>query len=317
MPDHVFVCYAREDESFVLRLARALKSRGARIWIDQWDIPKSADWDRAIDDAIGGCARFLIVLSPASVESNEVRAELRTALDDAKPIVPILYRQTRVPRRLRLLQLIDLTGSEPEDQQPLSEILEALRGEAGTPAARESELREPGREPEGRAAPSLAPPSRGLGEGGTVPIVLLGSSGHGKSTLALAIRRLQAGRRRKYEPVVVPASKWPADTSASGVLVVAANDGPLPQTREHLSLARQAGLASLVVFLNKADSVDDPELVELVELEIRELLKLHGYPGDDIAVIRGSALLAIENPSEQNRAPITGLLVALDSSFPP
>ena len=213
MSGHVFVCYAREDEAFVLRLARALKSRGARIWIDQWDIPKTADWDRAIDDALGGCSRFLIVLSPASVESNEVRAELRTALDDGKPIVPVLYKQARVPRRLRLQQFVDLTAGEPEDEQPLSEILEAIGGEFEVPTPLVPERRE-----------------RGLGDAGAVPIALIGHPGHGKTTLALAIRGIQeTGRRQKYEPVVVVASKWPANVSGTGVLVVAANDGPLPR----------------------------------------------------------------------------------------
>src|ERR1700716_3545248 len=74
------------------------------------------------------------------------------------------------------------------------------------------------------------------------------------------------------------------------IIVVAATDGPMPQTREHILLARQVGVPSLVVFMNKVDMVDDPELLELVEMEIRELLSFYEYPGDDIAVIQGSAL---------------------------
>jgi elongation factor Tu len=74
------------------------------------------------------------------------------------------------------------------------------------------------------------------------------------------------------------------------ILVVAATDGPMPQTREHILLARQVGVPSIVVFMNKCDAVEDPELLELVELEVRELLKLYQFPGDDIPVIRGSAL---------------------------
>src|SRR4026209_2893149 len=78
------------------------------------------------------------------------------------------------------------------------------------------------------------------------------------------------------------------------ILVVSAVDGPMPQTREHILLARQVGVPYIVVFLNKCDAVDDPELVELVEMEVRELLSKYNYPGDDLPVIRGSAIKAIE-----------------------
>ena len=76
--------------------------------------------------------------------------------------------------------------------------------------------------------------------------------------------------------------------------MVGANDGPMPQTREHILLARQVGVPYIVVFLNKVDMVDDPELIELVELELRELLSSYDFPGDDIPIIRGSALKALE-----------------------
>src|SRR6201992_1990922 len=79
------------------------------------------------------------------------------------------------------------------------------------------------------------------------------------------------------------------------ILVVSAADGPMPQTREHTLLARQVGVPSIVVFLNKADMVDDPELIELVELEVRELLSKYEFPGDKIPIIKGSALAALEN----------------------
>src|SRR5580693_4833625 len=82
------------------------------------------------------------------------------------------------------------------------------------------------------------------------------------------------------------------------ILVVSAADGPMPQTREHVLLARQVNVPALVVFMNKVDMVDDPELLELVELEVRELLKKYQFPGDDIPVIRGSALQAMEKPDD-------------------
>ena len=102
------------------------------------------------------------------------------------------------------------------------------------------------------------------------------------------------------------------------ILVVAATDGPMPQTREHILLARQVGVPHLVVFLNKVDLVDDPELLELVELEVRELLTKYGYPGDDIPVIKGSALKGLESddPKSADAAPIYELLDACDSYFP-
>ncbi len=102
------------------------------------------------------------------------------------------------------------------------------------------------------------------------------------------------------------------------VVVVSASDGPMPQTREHILLARQVGVPSLVVYLNKVDQVDDPELVELVELEIRELLSQYDFPGDDIPVIPGSALKALESgdPEDPDCASIFELLDAIDSYVP-
>jgi elongation factor Tu len=101
------------------------------------------------------------------------------------------------------------------------------------------------------------------------------------------------------------------------ILVVSAADGPMPQTREHILLARQVNVPYIVVFLNKVDQVDDPELLDLVELEVRELLSSYDFPGDDIPVIRGSALRALENPADEeaNRC-IQELVDALDAYIP-
>jgi elongation factor Tu len=101
------------------------------------------------------------------------------------------------------------------------------------------------------------------------------------------------------------------------VLVVSAADGPMPQTREHILLARQVGVPCIVVFMNKVDMVDDPELLDLVELEVRELLSKYEVPGDDIPVIRGSALKAGENPKDEAAAKcILELVQALDDYVP-
>ena len=101
------------------------------------------------------------------------------------------------------------------------------------------------------------------------------------------------------------------------VLVVAANDGPMPQTREHVLLARQVNVPYLVVFMNKVDMVDDPEILDLVELEVRELLKKYQFPGDEIPIIRGAALSAMEKPEDPKAAEcIWKLMEAVDSYIP-
>jgi elongation factor Tu len=101
------------------------------------------------------------------------------------------------------------------------------------------------------------------------------------------------------------------------ILVVSAADGPMPQTREHILLARQVGVPKIVVFLNKIDLVDDAELLELVEMEVRELLTKYGFPGDDTPVIRGSSLPAFQNPKDDAACkPIDELVKALDTYVP-
>ncbi|WP_460630590.1 elongation factor Tu, partial [Insolitispirillum peregrinum] len=101
------------------------------------------------------------------------------------------------------------------------------------------------------------------------------------------------------------------------ILVVSAADGPMPQTREHILLARQVGVPALVVFMNKVDQVDDPELLELVELEIRELLSSYEFPGDDIPIVKGSALAALNDDNATiGREAILELMKAVDDYIP-
>jgi elongation factor Tu len=101
------------------------------------------------------------------------------------------------------------------------------------------------------------------------------------------------------------------------ILVVSAADGPMPQTREHILLARQVGVPAIVVYMNKVDQVDDPELLDLVELEVRELLSSYEFPGDDIPVVRGSALSALEGREEEiGRASVVELMTAVDDYVP-
>ncbi len=100
------------------------------------------------------------------------------------------------------------------------------------------------------------------------------------------------------------------------ILVVSAADGPMPQTREHILLAKQVGVPSILVYLNKVDMVDDPELIDLVEQEVRDLLKKYDFPGDDVPVIRGSSVKALEDPAGPGAQPIRDLLAALDAYIP-
>ncbi len=101
------------------------------------------------------------------------------------------------------------------------------------------------------------------------------------------------------------------------ILVVSAADGPMPQTREHILLARQVGVPSLVVYMNKVDMVDDPELLELVELEVRELLSSYDFPGDDIPIVKGSALCALDGRQDEvGKSSILALMEAVDSYIP-
>lgn len=124
--EHTFVCYARDDAEFVLALASELKAAGVNVWLDQWDIPSGEDWDQEIDKALDDCRHFLIVLSPEAVNSEEVRSELRTALNGRKRIVPVLYKACRIPRRLTLIQYTDFTPAGPGRGAALKQIVRAL-----------------------------------------------------------------------------------------------------------------------------------------------------------------------------------------------
>src|ERR1700745_3533560 len=131
-------------------------------------------------------------------------------------------------------------------------------------------------------------------------------------------------KNRHYAPVDCPGHAYYVKNMITGaaqmdgaILVVSAADGPMPQTREHILLARQVGVPALVVYLNKVDMVDDPELLELVELEVRELLSKYNFPGDKIPVIKGSALMALEGKSEKlGHDSILELMKAVDENIP-
>ena len=140
-------------------------------------------------------------------------------------------------------------------------------------------------------------------------------------TIAIAHVEYETGKRH-YAHVDCPGHADYVKNMITGaaqmdgaILVVAATDGPMPQTREHILLARQVGVPAMVVFLNKCDAVDDPELLELVELEVRELLSAYEFPGDSIPVIKGSALKALEGEGEAEKC-IDELMDSVDSYIP-
>ncbi|MQM09427.1 hypothetical protein Taro_042298 [Colocasia esculenta] len=121
-----------------------------------------------------------------------------------------------------------------------------------------------------------------------------------------------SGRIGRLENMITGAAQMDG-----GILVVSAPDGPMPQTKEHILLARQVGVPSLVCFLNKVDAVDDPELLELVEMELRELLSFYKFPGDEIPIIRGSALSALQGTNEEiGKHAILKLMDAVDAYIP-
>src|SRR5262249_50785257 len=121
--------YARDDEEFVLKLATNLKDRGVPIWLDQWDIPPGANWNKSIDDAIYDCAKFLVVFSPAAVESGEVQGEWLTALDEKKTIVPVIHHACRIPRQLRTIQRVDFSSRGLGDKEALDRLVRTLGGQ--------------------------------------------------------------------------------------------------------------------------------------------------------------------------------------------
>lgn len=187
-----------------------------------------------------------------------------------------------------------------------------------------------------------------------VNVGTVGHVDHGKTTLTAAITKYFATDARKYEEIdAAPEEKargitintahveYETETRHYGhvdcpghadyvknmitgaaqmdgaILVVSAADGPMPQTREHILLARQVGVPALVVFLNKVDMVDDPELVDLVEMEVRELLSQYGFPGDDIPFVRGSALCALDDSNKElGENAIRELIAKVDEYVP-
>ena len=142
MTNKTFLSYAHADAEFAHALARNLELRGIDVWVDQLKISAGSDWDECIEDALLDRQFFLIILSPAAVKSSEVKGELRLALEEAKRIVPVLYKTCRIPRQIKTLQYLDFRSSEPESTSCFDTLLQALNGEpqtdklsgSGTPA---------------------------------------------------------------------------------------------------------------------------------------------------------------------------------------
>jgi len=179
------------------------------------------------------------------------------------------------------------------------------------------------------AAITMVQAAKGLATVKTYDEVAKASEAHGRrdpmKILTIAVSHVEYSTdKRHYAHVDCPGHADYVKNMITGaaqmdgaILVVSAADGPMPQTREHILLARQVGVPSIVVFLNKVDTVDDPELLDLVELELRELLSKYEFPGDEIPIIRGAALAAMQHPEdEQATECIRQLMTAIDEYVP-
>jgi elongation factor Tu len=179
------------------------------------------------------------------------------------------------------------------------------------------------------AAMTMVQAAKGLAEVKTYDEVAKASEAHGRrdpmKILTIAVAHVEyETANRHYAHVDCPGHADYVKNMITGaaqmdgaILVVSAADGPMPQTREHILLARQVGVPSIVVFLNKVDTVDDPELLDLVELELRELLSKYDFPGDEIPIIRGAALAAMQHPEDpEASACIEQLMQAIDEYVP-
>ena len=146
MSDDTFICYAREDMAFALKVAEGLKGRDIPVWVDKWNIEPGTDWDRAIEETLRSCANVVIILSPAAVTSNEVRGELRTALNGEKFIVPLLYQPCEIPRQIQHLQYVDFSGSDSAADEALRDLASVLSRRAPVqPDAEDARPRSPSR----------------------------------------------------------------------------------------------------------------------------------------------------------------------------
>ena len=179
------------------------------------------------------------------------------------------------------------------------------------------------------AAMTMVQSAKGLASVKTYDEVAKASEAHGRrdpmKILTIAVSHVEyESENRHYAHIDCPGHADYVKNMITGaaqmdgaILVVSAADGPMPQTREHILLARQVGVPAMVVFLNKVDTVDDPELLDLVELEIRELLSKYEFPGDEIPIIRGSALAAMQHPEDSSKTEcVQKLLEALDEYIP-
>ena len=213
----VFICYARADQAFALPLAEQLKARGVGVWIDQLENQVSDDWDRDIDRALRECSHLLIVLSPASVESREVRGELRTALDLGKPVLPVLYQPCEIPRQLRVVQFVDFTKHSPSDELPLGQLLRALQPGAHRPA---NPLGPPGPMPASAAPAPVSPAPRRRLPALTARTKAIGAAALGvvvAGALWFGLDMATEERRRLNDAALSPDGAYMATVTGQGI----------------------------------------------------------------------------------------------------
>lgn len=218
----IFCSYARADAGFVLKLAKDMKSAGANIWLDQLDIPVGQRWDQAVEEALRGCEYLLVVLSPTSVESNNVMDEVSFGFEEQKQILPVLYRTCVIPFRLRRLQYSDFTASYDAGLLQLYQAVGMKAPEASRPGSQVAEAATPGidaEESSGRS--SRTPVSAGQSASRLrFSLMVAGALATGLVIVALAASSLFSGRSDRTDSGTAESSSRdlqlsPADTDTA------------------------------------------------------------------------------------------------------
>lgn len=330
----IFISYSRNDVEKVDGFVDSLEDAGHKVWIDRKGISGGKKWRKQIVNAIDESAAFIVFLSWDSIDSQNVETELTLAHDKRRHIIPVLLEQVDIPQDMEFqlagLHQIDCSESS---EVCIDHVLEALQDESEEV---EDYVEEQDEEPEEDQEEDL---DEDLDEdifedteeervadildaaNADLSIGLLGAKKHGKRTLKGAIKAyIETGGEWCKQPEgnyiffphgertmtvdEIDTSKWLDEhikQKDALILVVSLEDGILPETKRHIKAIYRSNKPFIGVFLNKTDIVDDEELWELVESEIRYLLDSYGFNGEDMPIIHGSALRAIKKPARQGK----------------
>jgi hypothetical protein len=315
----IFISYSRKDTGMADEFAAKLEESGHEVWIDRENMRGGRRWRTQIVNAIGRSDVFIVFLSWDSVGSDNVIRELTLAHEKKLHIVPILLEQVEISPEMEFqlagLQQIDCTDT-PETC--FGGLLDALQEELEEEDETEFEDSMPeseGDEFDDQDDEEFDDMMNSVEA--DLQIILLGHEKHGKTTLMQAIKAYIESQGEvcklfedsyiyfQYRDKTITVDEISGQRGIHQqlkfvnevIIVVSLEDGPMSQTHQHIKAAKRANLPVLGVFLTKRDLVKDEELVDLMELEMRELICEYGYDGDEIPVIHGSAALALQNPS--------------------